>query len=119
MTRRADTGAAILDELRAEGFKVQVRHHRKRRHAAAVDELTRLAFKIDGIESVKLLQEVWKLLPLEPNGGTTTVTICDANDVALATGFSDCRQDERFDRHLGLTIAAGRARKKLHAHLPF
>lgn len=120
-TSRAQTGSQILAELRAEGHKVRVSHRRKRRHEAVLEEMKRIIGK-DRAErdaGVVLLSEISALLPLEQNGGTTYVQILDGNDIVLARGHAECRSDERFDRKLGLAIAAGRARKNLTEDIPF
>lgn len=69
-----------VKSLRKSGFKVRVLHTRNLLH--------------DGSPSCK--------------GGSTTVEITtpDGKDIS---GTANCRDDERFDRRLGLTIAIGRA----------
>lgn len=70
-----------VKELRQSGNKVRVLHHRK---------------AVDGTVSCK--------------GGFTVVEITTKDGREL-TGTSRCRDDERFNRKMGLEIALGRALK--------
>lgn len=56
-----------------------------------------------------------------PLGGETTAHIYSDKErkVLLAAGTATCRENENFDRKLGLTIAIGRANKALEETIPF
>lgn len=81
-------GSKRLQELNELGYRVRVHHRRNRISEDQIDLY----------------------------GGSTLVLIHRRDDDSLlAAGAAICRPNERFDRHLGLTIAIGRAIKDLDA----
>lgn len=78
-----------VDSLRKDGYKVWVRHNRP------VKEV----HKFGGIVEVQL-----------QFGGTTSVEITTPDGRNL-TGEAICRNDEVYNKRLGVTIALGRAMK--------
>lgn len=57
----------------------------------------------------------YELLKWRPNGGHTRVRIFKG-DSLLVEGFAMCSELDNFNRHLGLTIALGRALKAMKAN---
>jgi hypothetical protein len=117
-----------IDKLKREGYRVNVRHERP--ILVPIHKSARLVDGNGGVfEGNRIgfgtryeLETVRKTTPsafFGMKGGSTEVTIKDADGLVAATAVSYCRPDDpdgpgdQFNRKLGLRIALGRAVKKL------
>jgi hypothetical protein len=109
-------GSKILAELRERGFTVEVAHIRAQVSEKELARLRPIALRHYGSEDIP---PQWGGPSLY--GGETNVLIFNnkERERLLASGTATCRPDERFDRKLGLSIAAGRALKELNDTIPF
>lgn len=81
-----------IKNLRQSGYKVRVMHSRY------YDDIQR----IGGIEK-----------RITPKGGSTRIQITTPNKELTEEGFSECSNQDLFNRRTGISIALGRAIKEL------
>lgn len=84
--------------LKDAGFEVKIDHFRKIRGEAYFTHIK------------DVYKQFGDLSVIDPHGGVTTVII--SNPLFSVSGFADCRQNESYNRKVGVKIAIARALKR-------